>query len=62
MIAIRLNYPYNEDLYSFDVSLPRTTEVKEVYVLLFDDTGAYCPYLNELYDLVDELEFDLLVR
>jgi hypothetical protein len=58
MITIRLNYPYKEDLYSFNIPLPRTFEVKGVCVLLFDDTDTYCLYVNELCDMVDEMEFD----
>jgi hypothetical protein len=60
MISIRLNYPYHQDLRSFEVPLPQTAELRDACLLLFKDTGDYYRYLNQLCDLVDEMEFSRL--
>jgi len=62
MITIRLNYPYNQDLHSLDMPLPKTFEMKDVCVLLFDGLDEYYSYLNQICDLVDEIEFNRLIK
>jgi hypothetical protein len=60
MITIRLNYPYRQDIQSYQLPLPETYEISDVCILLFSNPGEYYHYLDRLCDLVDELEFTRL--
>ena len=60
MISIRLHSPYRQDLCSFGVPLPQTTEIRDACLLLFKDADHYYRYLSQLCDLIDEMEFSRL--